>query len=137
VTETDTHRSLTISRVERGVYVARNADGDEIRFGEQGFSPVELLMAALAGCTAIGVDLASTKRVEPEHFDVRVDAERYTEGGNRLEDLVVTVDAAFPEGRDGDIARTVLPRALETVHARTCTVAGTIEAGKPITMRLA
>lgn len=134
---TDTHRSLTITRTAQGEYLARNADGVELAFGAGGLSPVELLMAALAGCAAVDVDIATSRRVEPERFTVRVDAEKLTEGGNRLEDVVVTFDVAFPDGDQGDVARTVLPRAMAVSHDRACTVSRTLEAPTPVTMRLA
>ncbi|MDO8120755.1 OsmC family protein [Isoptericola sp. b490] len=134
---TDTHRSLTVDRAREGVYVARNADGVELTFGAGGMSPVELLMAALAGCAAVDVDTATSRRAEPERFTVRVDAEKLTEGGNRLADVVVTFDVAFPPGPDGDVARTILPRALTVSHDKACTVSRTLEAPTPVTMRTA
>jgi uncharacterized OsmC-like protein len=133
---TSTHQSLTVTRAAAGVYVARNAAGVELTFGAGGLSPVELLMAALAGCAAVDVDMATTRHAEPDGFTVKVDAEKLTEGGNRLADVAVTFDVAFPQGRDGDVARTVLPRALRASHDSGCTVSRTIEAATPVAMRL-
>jgi Fic family protein len=51
----DSHRWITIDRLDEGVYLARNRRGLELRFGSkdpEGFTPVELLLAAIAGCSA-------------------------------------------------------------------------------------
>jgi len=130
------HRSVTVDRVETGVYLARNARGGELRFGSTAgddFTPVELMLAAIAGCTAVDVDVVTGRRAEPTEFSMRVDAEKVRdEGGNRLRDIEVTFRVRFPEGEAGDAARAILPRALATSHDRTCTVSRTIEAGEPV-----
>lgn len=138
---TDDLRTVTLERLGDLVYLARNARGGELRLGSGDgatFTPVELLLAALAGCAAVDVDLATTRRAAPESFAATAQgrAERGPEG-NALRDLTVTFAVTFPAGPDGDAARAVLPRAVEVSHARACTVSRTIEAGEPVTMRLA
>ena len=133
----NTHRSVTIERLEEGVYVARNARGHELRFGSRAtdaFSPVELLLAAIAGCTAVDVDVVTGRRCAAEQFSARVDAETVNEGGNSLRNITLTFEVRFPEGPDGDAAREILPRVAKTSHDRTCTVSRTIEAGTPVTV---
>jgi len=134
------HRRVDIERVEEGVYLARNARGGELRFGskaDEGFTPVELLLAAIAGCSAVDVDVVTGRRSPAETFTARVDAEYVrNEGGNILEDIVLTFRVTFPPGEAGDAARDILPRALRTSHERTCTVSRTIEAGTPVTVRI-
>jgi putative redox protein len=134
------HRRVTIERLEEGVYLARNKRGTTLRFGskaDDAFSPVELLLAAIAGCTAVDVDVVTGRRSPADSFSARVDATyvRDTEG-NRLEDIHLTFAVTFPEGEAGDAARDVLPRALKTSHDRTCTVSRTLEAGTPVTVHL-
>ena len=133
---TDTHRWVTLDRIESGVYVARNARGGELRLGSDDgdtFTPVELLLAALAGCTAVDVDTVTGRRSEPDLFQARVDAEKVRdEGGNVLRDLRLTFTVTFPEGEAGDAARAALPRALQVSHDRSCTVSRTIESGTPV-----
>lgn len=56
---------VTVERTSAGTFVARNRRGGEIRFstGEDGgFSPVELLLAAIAGCSSIDGDGADKAR---------------------------------------------------------------------------
>jgi len=136
-----THRQVSLERLEEGVYLARNARGDELRFGSKAtdaFSPVELLLAAIAGCTAVDLDVVSGRRSPADKFAATAEAEYVRdETGNILQDIRVTFDIVFPAGEAGDAARAILPRTLKTAHDRTCTVSRTVEAGTPITARLA
>jgi putative redox protein len=113
----------------------------ELRFGskaDDAFSPVELLLAAIAGCSAVDVDVVTGRRSPALTFSARVDAEKVNDGGgNLLRDIRLTFDITFPEGEAGDAAREILPRVVRTSHDRTCTVSRTIEAGTPITTAIA
>lgn len=134
-------RRVTLERLEEGVYLARNARGDELRFGslaQDAFSPVELLLAAIAGCTAVDVDVVTGRRSAADRFAATVEA-RYLrdESGNRLDDIRLAFDVSFPDTDGGRAAREVLPRVLKQAHDRTCTVSRTIEAGTPITVTTA
>ncbi len=135
-----TRRSVTLERLETGVYRATNAAGVELTFGsmaEDGFSPVELLLAAIGGCSAVDVDLMTTRRADPDRFEVEVAADTVRDAtGNRLEDIEMTFTVVFPAGAGGDKARDRLPRAVRNSHARTCTVSRTVEAGTPVAVRI-
>ncbi|MEE8601573.1 OsmC family protein [Euzebya tangerina] len=132
----DSHRSITLTRLDTGVYRATNPTGASIEFGslmEDGLSPVELLLAAIAGCSAVDVDVVTSRRTEPEDFTVRIGAEYVRDdSGNILTDIRMTFDLTFPEGEDGDKARRVIPGAVKTSHDRTCTVSRTVEAATPV-----
>jgi putative redox protein len=130
------HRSVSLDRLEEGIYLARNARGHELRFGSKdpdGFTPVELFLASIAACTAVDVDVVTGRRSPADRFEARMDA-RYVrdEAGNRLEDLVLTFQVRFPDGEAGDAARQILPKVVKTSHDKTCTVSRTIEIGTPI-----
>ncbi len=132
-------RQVTLERVDEGVYRARNPRGGELVFGSKAgdsFSPVELLLAAIAGCSAVDVDVVTGRRSPAEEFTARVDAEvvRDPEHGQLLQDIRLSFHVTFPAGEAGDAARSVLPRAVRTSHDRTCTVSRTIETGVPITV---
>jgi putative redox protein len=135
------HRRVTLERLETGVYRATNPRGAQLTFGsmdDEGFSPVELLLAAIGGCSAVDVDVVTGRRAEPDRFEVVVEAEKVRDDvGNILRDLRMTFHVAFPEGADGDKARDMLPRAARTSHDRTCTVSRTVEAGTPIVVDIA
>jgi putative redox protein len=135
-----THRRVSIERIANGKYTVTNDRGGQITIstGEGAdFSPVELLLTAIGGCTAADVDVLTSRRAEPDTFQVEVGAEKIKDdNGNHLTDITVTFRIAFPEGEDGDKARAVLPDAVRLSHDRFCTVSRTVELGTPITPRI-
>ncbi|HEY7046744.1 MAG TPA: OsmC family protein [Jatrophihabitantaceae bacterium] len=136
----ETLRSVQLDRLGLGRYRATNARGGTLDFGgdDGEFSPVELLLVALGGCTAADVDYITVKRAEPESFRVTVTGDKIRdEQGNRMVNLAVTFDVAFPDGSDGAAAREVLPQAIVKSHDRLCTVSRTIQLGTPIDERIA
>jgi putative redox protein len=130
------YRTLVVERDPAGVLHARNVrDGTlAVGHGDDGhFTPTELLLAAIAACTAADVDALTSRRAEPEAFAVRVEAVKVRDDdGNRLADVTVTFRVAFPDGPDGDAARAVLPDAVRRSHDRLCTVGRTVELATPI-----
>jgi putative redox protein len=132
----DTLRSVTLSRTGPKRYTATNSDGATIEFGsdgENGFTPVELLLAAIGGCTAIDADVATSRHAEPLRFEVAVRGDKIAdEEGNRMENLAVTFHVEFPDGEAGDRARAILPRAVALSHDKLCTVSRTVERGTPV-----
>ena len=134
------HRNVTVRRVASGRFAVRNDRGGEIAFGTgdgPDFTPTELLLAAIGGCTSIDVDILTSRRAEPESFEVSVEAEKIRDdAGNRLADIVVTFRLAFPGTAQGDEARAILPDAVRRSHDRICTVGRTVETGTPIGTRI-
>jgi uncharacterized OsmC-like protein len=135
----ETFRSVDIERTGLGRYTARNVRGGTLEFGtgdpdDPRFTPVELLLTAIAGCTAADVDFIVSKRAEPMTFTVRAtgDKIRDEQGGNRLVNLAVEFTVTFPEGEGGDAARDMVPRSVKMSHDRLCTVSRTVESGTPI-----
>ncbi len=130
------HRTVTVRRVAAGRFAVTNERGGEITFGTgdgTDFTPTELLLAAVGGCTAIDVDILTSRRAEPDAFEVVVDAEKIRDAeGNRLTDIVVTFRIAFPGTAQGDEARAILPDVVRKSHDKLCTVGRTIEIGTPI-----
>jgi len=121
---------------------ARNRRGGEVRFstGEDGgFAPVELLLAAIAGCSSIDVDTLVTRRAEPLSFVATATGERDRgeAGASYATDLNVTFDLEFGEGEGADKARALLPEAVRASHDRLCTVSNTVRRGTPVTMGVA
>jgi putative redox protein len=134
-----THRNVTVERIANGEFTVTNSRGGQLRFGTGGtdFTPTELLLAAIGGCTAIDVDILTSRRAEPESFEVRVDAEKIRdEDGNRLKDIEITFRIGFPAGQAGDEARAILPDVVKKSHDRLCTVGRTVEIGTPISDRI-
>jgi putative redox protein len=134
------HRTVTVERITQGVFTVTNTRGGQLRFGtgsDTDFTPTELLLAAIAGCTAIDVDILTSRRAEPDNFRVQADANKVRDaGGNRLTGIVVTFQIAFPGGAGGDQARATLPDAVKKSHDRLCTVGRTVETSTPITTKI-
>lgn len=137
----DTARRVELERLAKGRYRVRNVRGGAITVGmgeDDDFTPVELLLTAIGGCSAIDVDLIAGKRAEPEAFGVVVDGDKIRdEQGNRMTNLAVTFSVRFPDGPGGDAARAVLPRAVAQSHDRLCTVSRTVEIATPVEVRIA
>lgn len=133
---TDDLRSVALTRVAKGRYQATNKHGTVLPIGsgrDDDFTPVELLLTAIAACSATDVDLITTKRTEPDRFDLRAEGRKVRDDqGNHLVDLRVTFEVRFPEGEDGDRAREMLPRAITQTCDRLCTVGRTVALGEPI-----
>lgn len=129
-------RQLDLTQIGEGRYKAVNARGGVLPVGsgeDPDFTPVELLLAALAGCTAIDVGLITGKRARPDSFDIHVEGHKVRDdGGSHLVDLSVTLAVRFPDGDAGDAARAVLPRAIQQSADRLCTVGRTLQLGTSI-----
>jgi uncharacterized OsmC-like protein len=130
------HRRIDLTKMGEGRYKATNARGGVLPVGSGGdpdFTPVELLLAALAGCSAIDVDLITGKRADATALDVVAEGDKVRdEDGNHLVDLQITFRVRFPDGEDGDRARDVLPSAIAKSRDRLCTVGRTVQLGAPI-----
>jgi putative redox protein len=100
-----THRTLTVERIAPGQFAAVNSRGGRIVFGtgaDEEFTPTELLLIAIGGCTAIDIDIITTRRAEPESFEIVVDADKVRdETGNHLANVAVTYRVRFPAGEAG------------------------------------
>lgn len=133
---TDTWRGIDLTRIGEGRYKATNQRGGIVPIGsgeDPDFTPVELLLAALAGCAGVTVDELTSRRAQPLSFDMTAEGHKVKdEGGSHLVGLTVTFDIAFPEGEDGDRAREMLPRAVQQTHDRICTVSRTVTLGEPV-----
>ncbi len=136
MSEPSTERSVTLERLAKGSYRATNKRGDTLVVGEGddgNFTPVELLLTAMAACTAIDVDYIVGKRAEPTSCRVRISGHKVRdEGGNHMTGLRLTFDVQFPEGAPGDAARGVLQRAIEQTRDRLCTVSRTVQLGADV-----
>jgi putative redox protein len=134
----DSQRSVALTRIGEHRFKATNRRGGVLPIGEgddPDFTPVELLLAAVAGCAAIDVDYITGKRAAPIGFDLHVEANKVRDDdGNHLTDLRVVFDVTFADGEAGDAARAVLQSAIERSRDRICTVSRTVALPTPVEM---
>ena len=133
----DNLRSVELTRIGPARFKATNARGGETFFGTGGvdpdFTPIELLLAAIAGCSALDVEAITHKRTSSTRFDVHAEGHKVRDAeGNHLTGIRVSFDVAFPEGRDGDAARERVQGAIEMSHDRLCTVSRTVQLGADV-----
>ena len=129
-------RRVDIERVGPSRFALVNSRGTRLAIGTSDgddFTPVELLLGAIGGCSAIDVDILTTRRSEPTSFTASVTARKIrNDDGNQLDDIVLTFRVAFPPGTAGDAARDVLPKAVQRSHDQLCTVSRTVELGAEV-----
>ncbi|TIC86445.1 OsmC family protein [Nocardioides sp. GY 10127] len=128
-----TLRTVDLARTREMAYLATNVRGGTLAVGDgssEDFTPVELLMVALAACGAIDLEHVTRKRADATGLTARVEGHKIRdEQGNRLTGLTVALDVDFPDGPEGDAARAVVPRTLRMIEERLCTVGRTVTVG--------
>jgi len=91
-------------------------------------SLVEYLLATVAGCTAVDLDVVTSRHAEPETFDVHVEGDRVSEdGASRLSEVRVGFDLSFPDTAEGNQARKLVDNLIRISHEKDCTVSRTVE----------
>ncbi|ALE04421.1 oxidoreductase (plasmid) [Arthrobacter sp. ERGS1:01] len=131
-----TLRSVELIRTATARYTARNPAGAEIEFGhgEGLLSPVELLLAAIAGCSSIDVDTVTARSSEPVEFRVAATGHKVVEdGANRVDGLHLSFNVAFPDTAEGRKAAGMVDRLVNLSHEKYCTVSRTVERGTAVT----
>jgi uncharacterized OsmC-like protein len=134
-------RTVDLVRTAKARFTATNVRGGTIEIGDgvdnDAFTPIELLLAALGGCSGLDVDAILSKRSEFEFFGLNARADKVRDdGGNHLVNIQITFDAEFPESDDGQTARDFLPKAMAKSHDWLCTVARTVQLGVPVEFRV-
>ena len=128
--ELDNYRQTKIERIDRLRYRAHGANGATLDFGvgEGLLTPVELLLAAIAGCSSVDVDAGTSRRSTPEVFEVLASALKQTEDGAvRLDDVEVDFDVRFPADEQGAKAQKMVDRLIQLSEQKDCTVSRTVE----------
>jgi putative redox protein len=132
--------TVNLARLSQHHFEATNARGGTLSFGRKWageFTPVELLLVAIAGCTSMDVDAITVKRSEPTRFNVNCSGHRTKSvHGNHVTDIQVDFDVQFPDSEEGRAATEVLDKAIRKSHDRLCTVTRTVELGTPVDARL-
>jgi putative redox protein len=136
----DSRRTVQLSRLGRQHIQATNSRGGTLSVGDtEGgeFTPVELLLVAIAGCTALDVDAITVKRSEPARFLLTCSGHKTKSAhGNHITDIQVDFDVEFPDNEGGRAAADVLEIAIRRSHDRLCTVTRTVELATTVDARL-
>jgi putative redox protein len=132
--------TVNLSRLSQHHFEATNARGGALSFGRKWtgeFTPVELLLVAIAGCTAMDVDAITVKRSEPARFHLSCSGHTTKSAhGNHVTDLQVDFDVEFPDTDEGRAAEDVLEKAIRKSHDRLCTVSRTVQLATPVDAQL-
>lgn len=136
----DALRSVSLTRTGPLTFEATNERGGTVTMasgtGEE-FTPVELLLAAMAGCSAVDIDLLTSRLAEPESFVMSAAGEKVRDqDGNHMGPVTITVSVTFPGGEEGDGARERLPDAVAKSRDRLCTVSRTVQLPTPVTYQI-
>lgn len=136
-TQDPNYRAVNVERVASRRYRATNAKGDSLEFGQgEGLlTPVELLLAAIAGCSAIDVDVVTGRRAEAEEFSVTSSGIRQVDenGAVRMDDIEVSFNVRFPATEAGEKAQSMVDRLIRLSAEKDCTVSRTVEHGSNVT----
>jgi uncharacterized OsmC-like protein len=137
----DSERTVDLVRTGKARFTATNVRGGTIELGDgvddDAFTPVELLLVALAGCSGLDLDAILGKRSEFEFFGVNARGDKIRDDdGNHLVNIQVTFDTEFPDDEGGRAARDFLPKAMAKSHDRLCTVSRTVQLGEPVEFRV-
>ncbi|MCP2260728.1 putative OsmC-related protein [Streptoalloteichus tenebrarius] len=121
---------VRVRRDGKGSFTATNARGAEVVIGRpaegQAFSPVELLMAAIAACAGLSAEGVIARRLgEDAPVTLNVTAEK-DEEANRLSGVRVSLDLDLSDVDDA--AREALATTIMRAVERACTVSRTVEA---------
>ncbi len=119
-------KKVVLHRLGGHRFVGINQQGDRVMVdGDQpstGMRPMELLLAALAGCTAYDVvDIMEKKRQPLASYRVEAVGERAETHPKRFTQIVVTHYGAGPH-----VTREALERAVELSHTKYCSVSATL-----------
>jgi putative redox protein len=123
----DGNRRITLTANDDGTVTATNRKGQTLTIdheGEQGLSPLELLLASLGSCSAVDLTLLMRKQRDPiTPFEIEVVGEK---DDARIKWLRVTY--TVPAGAD--------PAKLERARTKTaedlCSVSRTLASGCPV-----
>ena len=107
-------RSIELTRIAENHYRATAPSGASIEFGrgEGLMTPVELLLAAVAGCSSIAVDTVTSRHTEPTKF---------------VDNVHLDFDLACPDDEEGKKADARVERLVGLSHDKYCTVSRTVE----------
>jgi uncharacterized OsmC-like protein len=114
-------------------WTARNDRGAEVRIAaadddlaQPSFTPVELLLAAMAGCGGLVVD-RTARTVDHDALRIVVESVSGPDDDGRIGRIRVSYEMDLPEGDAQAVEK--FARGVRLTHERYCTVSRTVEHG--------
>lgn len=128
---------ISVERTDDDRYIATNDRGATIELtgtGAEGrFSPVELLLVAVAGCNIVTTEPLTTQRGHRlPKLVASATAEKIER--NKLGPVTLTYSVTFPAGDEA--AEQVFRDVAERVEERHCTVSRSLREGTPVELDL-
>lgn len=120
-------KNLTVFQLSGHRFLGVNEQGDKVMIDgdspSTGMRPMELLLAALAGCTGYDiVDIMAKKRQPMSSYRIEARGERPDEGALKpYTRIVLTHIGSGPE-----VTEQALQRAAELSHEKYCSVSATL-----------
>lgn len=130
---------VEVQRTGRQAYVASNERGGRVAIGADGapgaFTPGELLLAAIAGCSGLTSENLLTRRLgESAALSVHADRSKDPEDPKKFSSVQVSFDVDLSGMAEDE--RNKLADAVERAVERSCTVSRSVEEGTPTTLFL-
>ncbi|MDR7303338.1 OsmC family protein [Haloactinomyces albus] len=130
---------VEVRRSSQQRFVASNERGGEVAIGPDGapdaFTPGELLLAAIAGCSGLTGEQLLIRRVgETAPLAVHADRDKDPQDPHKFSSVQVSFDVDL-SGVDS-AEREKLVTAVNSAIARLCTVSRSVEEGTPISVSL-
>jgi putative redox protein len=121
-------KQVTLSHESGLRFVARTGSGHQIVMdnaaGDTGARPTELLLASIAGCTAMDVvDILAKKRQVFDRYSVQVSGTQRDKAPN------VFLDVTVVHVVEGNVDAAAVARSIELSANKYCTVSAQIAAG--------
>lgn len=130
---------VEVRRTGEHTFVATNGRGGEVTIGRDGvldgFTPGELLLAAIAGCSAVTVESLVTRRIGDD-AEVTFHADRTKEPDDPNTFSAVQVAGEWALSSLDEQERAKLAEAAHRAIDRACTVSRSVKRGTPISLDL-
>jgi putative redox protein len=132
--ETNLWKEITTTWDGQAGYIVRNPSGGTVLMGKDkdgnaGIGPMEMLLAGLAGCTAMDVlSILEKKRQKPDKFELRV------LGNQKIDDypMVYTEFKVEYVLWGADLKEKDVEQAIQLSEEKYCSVGGTLTKAGPI-----
>ncbi|QUH01651.1 OsmC family protein [Saccharopolyspora erythraea] len=131
---------VDVRRTGKHIFTATNDRGAEVTIGRDGapgaFTPGELLLAAIAGCSAVTSESMLIRRLgESAALDVHADRTKTEDDPHKFAEVQVRFDVDLGSIEDAG-ERAKLVDAVQRAIERLCTVSRSVEEGTPISLEL-